>query len=409
MRRKILLTLIPVVFFGFVLGGCEGGEKTGQPPAPVSEERVEEVDAGIKAGKEILVARDVGRGSDVYPVFWCGNDSIVVRNERIGIELVSVPSGESVNVSPGERDHPYNCTPDGEWVVYVKSDSIRLNKPGEPRPFVYDGKPFEFDPGLDVWPVWEGYVADLFRYEVATGKSQRFAVVRSDLSAAELVSPDGSKILLGERHNSAVEMPEPGWDPVWTAREDWDWSLAEARWFKDSSGVVSLGYMQTNRLFVEFFGEGGWTKRFIMGGEYKDHIFGLKVDGDKRIYFLVSDGNLPNPGTYYIHRCELKDRELACEKILERDYYINPYSLHNGDIIFKDEHNNCIRRVSPGEADGECILDLRYGEDVYSGISLHGISLDGRRLLFERSKKVEPPEGRFFGYRSDLFILELSD
>ena len=405
MRRKILLMLIPVVFFGFVLDGSASTAHSGQAS----------MDTGlsIKAGNEILVARDVGRGSGVYPGFWCGNDSIVVYNERIGIDIVKVSSGESVNVAPAipdELDHPFNCTPGGEWVVYAEGSSIRLDKPGEWRPFVYDGKPFEFDPGLDVWPVWEGYVTDLFRYETATGKTQRFAVVRSDLSASELVSPDGSKILLGKRHNSAVEMPEPGWNPVWAAREDWDWSTAEARWFKDSSGVVSIGHMPTKRLFVEFFGEGGWAKRFIMEGERKDNIFiELRLDADNSIYFLVSDGNLSETGTSYIYRCALKDKDLACETILERGYRISTYFLHNGDIIFKDEHNKCIRRVSPGEADGECMLDLRYGEDVYGGIGLSGISPDGRRLLFKRSKKIVTPEGRFLGYENDIFILELSD
>ncbi|NIX02003.1 MAG: hypothetical protein GWN13_27940, partial [Phycisphaerae bacterium] len=53
-------------------------------------------------------------------------------------------------------------------------------------------------------------------------------------------------------------------------------------------------------LFVEFFGEDGWTKRFVLGPEYKDNIGRLTVDQENRIYFLVSVDYVPQPWSHFL-------------------------------------------------------------------------------------------------------------
>ena len=342
----------------------------------------------IKGKEEILVAKDIGIGSGAYPVFWCGSYAIAVYNEKIGLELIRIPTGERVKVSLKEHDYPFNCSAGGEWVVYMDRASIRLDKQDKVKPLVYDGKPFMFEPELDVWPVWEGYVADLYRHEVSTGKNERFAVVRSDLPPWEVISPDGLKVFLGNRHNSSMEMPEPKWEALWFTRDDWDWSQTGACWFKDSSGVVSRGHTPTNRLFVEFFGEGGWTERFVLGREFEDNISRPKVDEENKIYFLTQEkgfGPVSERGKWFLHRCIFKDKGLSCVTVLERNRYIISYEvLPDGDIIFSESGDNCIRLISPRHTDAECVITGRYVAEV----EIIGISPDGRWLAYETLNKL---------------------
>ena len=103
---------------------------------------------------------------------------------------------------------------------------------------------------------------DLYRYEVATGYRQKFAVVR-DFGDSGIVSPDGLKIFLGGRHNSIMEMPDPKWEALWLTDED-ILSQFGTRWFADSSGIATMKLNATYSLIVEFFGENGWTKKFDM-------------------------------------------------------------------------------------------------------------------------------------------------
>jgi len=359
------------MFFSPVaLNGCAAGKSVSESKPKIG-------------GKGILVARDLGRGSGVLSVFWCGSDAIIVYNEEMGIELVKVPSGERAKVSPNEHDHPFNCSPDGKWVVYMDRTTTRPDKEGKTIALTFDDKPFEFDPELDVWPVWEGYVADLYRYDVATGKKERFAVVRSDLPSWEVASPDGLKAFLGSRHNSSMEMPEPKWEALWFTREDWDWSQTSAVWFKDSSGVISDGHTPTNRLFVEYFGEGGWAERFVLGPEFEGNISEPKVDEKNKIYFLTQEkgfGAISERGGWLLHRCALKDKDISCEIVLERPHSIYSYDiLPDGDIIFTESDDNCIRRISPKHTDAECVAGGRRPGEIY----LIGISPDGRRLAYE--------------------------
>jgi hypothetical protein len=365
MNRNIFLLLLIILF---TLNGC-AGLKQGPEVSTVK----------IKGKKEILVAKDIGKGSGAYPVLWCGNDAIVAYNEEMGIELIKVPNGERVRVSPNESDYPFNCSPDGEWIVYMDRASTRLDKADK----VMEAEDYGFDPELDVWPVWEGYVADLYRYNVATGKRQRFAVVRSELPSWEVVSPDGLKVFLGSKHNSYIEMPEPKWEAVWFTREDWDWNQTGALWFKDSSGVVSYGHNSTNRVFVEFFGENGWAKRFVPDEGLENNIENLAVDGENRVYFLIKErGYVPIEvkGKWFMYRCVLKDKDLSCEMVLERNRYIISYKiLPDGYIVFSESDDNCLRLISPRHTDSECVAGDRRPGEIY----LIGISPDGRQVAYE--------------------------
>ena len=93
-------------------------------------------DAGItiEGKKEMLVAEDIGRGHRVSSVFWCGSYAIAVYNEKIGLELIKIPTGERVKVSLKEHDYPFNCSPIGEWVVYMDGASTRRDKQDKSSP-----------------------------------------------------------------------------------------------------------------------------------------------------------------------------------------------------------------------------------------------------------------------------------
>jgi len=147
--------------------------------------------------------------------------------------------------------------------------------------------------------------------------------------------------------------------------------------------VVSRGH-NPNSLFVEFFGEKGWTKRFILGPEFEGNIQVLTVDKDNSIYFLSQEkgfGPVNKRGGWILHRCALKDKDISCEIVLERPHSIYSYDiLPDGDIIFTESDDNCIRRISPKHTNAECVAGGRRPGWIY----LIGISPDGRRLAYKK-------------------------
>lgn len=383
-----------IIFLIVLISGCVAGQQAGKP------ERAE-------GNMETLLVEDIGRGSSVS-AFWCGNDGIIVHNEKIGVELIKISDAERISVSPNGLDHPLNCSPDGKWIVYMDRASTRPDKADR----VFTAEDYGLDPELDVWPVWEGYVADLYRYETATGRRQRFAVARSELPEWEVISPDGAKVFLGGARNSSIDMPEPRWEALLFSAvdpKDWDWNHTDARWFKDSSGVVRAG---NGVLYVEIFGDHGWAKRLAVNPKPKDGIFALSVDTNNRIYFLANDEVPSKPWTkHFLYRCKVADKELSCEVIHAIDEYVSQYVvLPGGDVLYRSDKNNCIYRVTPRRQNGECITGKAYEEKGYNGLSLIGVSPDGKRLAFSGYKKTATDNGDFAGYKKkDLFVIKLSD
>jgi hypothetical protein len=258
---------------------------------------------------------------------------------------------------------------------------------------------------------WMGNVLDLYRYEIATGRKEKVAIVRGD-AGHNMLSPDGEKVFLGARHSFASEVAAVEWKVLWLTDKwnEWSkWSIGKPVWFPDSSGVV-LHRDYPNSICIEFFGREGWAKCFELGSEYEKIIPYIFVDRNGRIYFSVNDDNFPQVGSrYFLYRCDIKDRALSCERILDLGYYIEPNFLHNGGMVFKDQGNGCIRRLPLGQYDSGCILDSRSGEVVYNYISPAWISPDGRRLAFERGNRMTRPDSDFSYLQRDLFVIELED
>lgn len=364
----------------------------------------------IDVARERLVARDVGRGGAINMLRWCGNNALLFSGDNIGIEALNFVTGKSVQISANRRDLPLNCSPDGRWALYVDRAISRMDK----------GPGFESDEDVEI-SAWDGGIADIFRYELATGKRERAAVIR-DQGTHEALSPDGKKILLGSRHNSIIPMPVSDWQPVWFDNE---WGAFNFQWLSDSSGVVGLREVRfgENGLAVKIVGDKGVEKVFeIMGGKYGSDIGRLRVGKDNSLYLwayekdcvwkdfkckdcLIDDSRCNSS----LYRCVIKDKELSCEKAFEYVGWAAPYEiLPNGDMIFYDDISRSILQISPPLKKPRRILDRQYMEEQYGDISLQGISADGKWLVYERTKMITTPQGGFSHHQEDLFVIELA-
>lgn len=376
------------------VAGCAGGKSAAMT-------------GKLKVQKEVLVARDIGGGQPFVLRGWCGNDGLLMDSEISGKEWLGL-NGKRVVVSKKKTDYLTGCTPDGKWVLYRDRGTARIyrDKQGRlPEGIVDDG------------PGWHGFIIDLYRFEVATGKRQKFAVVRDDSSA--LVSPDGSKVLLGNRHDYvSKEMPEPKWEKVWLTNE---WTYNPTFWFADSSGLVTEIWGDGSSIGVEFFGKNGWAKEYSIKQSicYRNEGCSViidAVDRKKRIY-LGTGEDIPlskrrTITKYHFFRCEIDNKELLCEHRGDVTEHKKGFSfiemLPDGDIIFHEDDDACIRRLTPGQTHARCIADTRYGNETYEDIQMVAISPDGRQMAFRRGKLPPKPDGRFSIYQFDLFVKEIS-
>ncbi len=394
-RNKIVIGILlyGMVFSLVTLNGCTAGRQisTNKP-------------VNIEAKKEILVASDIGGGLPFSLIRWCGNAALLIYGAEFGTEWIDL-DGNKVTISTKSTDYPRDCSPDGKWVIYEDRDSGRIYKDKRgriPENIVDEG------------PGWHGLVSDLYRYEISTGTRQKFAVVRDD--SGSLVSPDGTMVLLGNRHDSFIEMPEPKWEPELLTNE---WDYDDARWFADSAAIATLIWRNGHDFGVEFFEINGWSKeydlaQFGFGRNTKRSVSLDAVDKEDRIYFTaVESGYNIAMSKFYFYRCEIKKQKLFCEEtggFDEGGRDINSYEVSpDGDFIFSRDEDSCIRRFRPGQTNTECIADTRYGNDVYEVIDLIDISPDGKWMALKRGKIPPKPGGRFYTYQQDLFVKELSE
>jgi hypothetical protein len=390
--KKTASTIFLTILLTFFLASCT----TEKEPAPPVKNTIQ---------KEMLIVKDMGEGMSFYTVGWCGNTGLIVDNDKFGKKWVGL-NKDSVKLTTKSINYITGCTPDGKWIIYEGSGTSRIYKDKW-------GKSSE-RLGLD-GPGWHGQVFDIGRYEIATGKHQKFAVVRDD--SGGLVSPDMTKVLLGNKHDSDLKPIKRRWEEVWLTNE---WVYGFTRWFADSSGVATLIWGNGHSLGIEIFDkENGWAKEYDFGslgfGYKPNHsIYFRAIDKDNRLYFTVIEGG-EDYGTskFRFFRCEIKDRKITCKKtgeFNENGRHINSHEiLPNGDFIFSRDNDNCIHRLKPGRPNAECIADLHYGDDAYyEDIYLIAASPDGRQIAFRRGKRPPEPKGQSYKYQYDLFVKKLS-
>ena len=383
MKRKVGFSLALALIF--LLANCAA--------VPRAEEGAA---AGIKGKKEILVARDIDRGGEgFYSLKFCGSSRLLFRSRNSGVGLIDLRTKDRIKLDLTLSDALLNCTPDGRWLLYIDAKSERTDEEIE------EENKIEFFPGVYGW-LESTY--DMYAYDTITDKKTLIASIRTR-TEYDVLSPDGTKVLLGERHALADgkwEEGMPQWEEVWFTKR---WKSYDATWFRDSTGVITYGEEYSNILCIEFFGPDGWSGCF----EQEDSTDMLKTDGEGRLYYLEGGPHAPR---LYLNQCEVKDRELKCKRILE-DYYVNHFFnfLSNGDIIFQEHGlpDNCIRRATPGGKEAPCVLTTQYGDVKYDGVGLDGVSPDGRWLVFKRYNSTRVPGGASVDWQFDLFVIDLKD
>ncbi len=342
-------------------------------------------------GKEILVAKDLGGGDDVYYTRWCGNNALIYKRVNAGVEWVDIHTRERIKIKIDYDDLPLNCTPDSQKLLFYYDKSRRDNE--------------EIDEANELTPRvfgWRDNTEDIYIYEPRSGKRTNLATARRS-TLYEALSPDGTKVLLGRKYKGIFKRGAPEWEGVWFTE---NWTSAHARWFPDLSGVVTNGQLSDDKICVEKFGENGWAKCFdLESGSDK-----FKVGRDSRIYYLAIDGNIWEPHNNHLYQCDIENKELKCKRILkEFDDVLPSFDfLSNGDIIFQDRvRYDCIWRATPGQSNARCVILPEFKDD---SVSLIGISPDGRWLAFRRSNRSkEKTKNNDYFWTGDLFVIELTD
>ena len=243
MRDKIKKYLL-LFFIGIILPslfyGCAGtGSKVGS--------------SGIMLikGTERLVAKGYSRSGDNFFILkWCGNDGLLFRSEIFQVGIIDIKTGKRRPLELTLSDDLLNCTPDGKKLFYMDYSSKRDGDKTKKTDI-------ELAPGVFLWR--GGSVKDMYLYDIETHKKTLVASVHN-FTGGEPLSPDGKKILLGNRHRLTIKKDGfEEWETVWFARE---MNQSRAIWFPDSSGVVSGGTIYADTLCVEFFGKDGWDRCF---------------------------------------------------------------------------------------------------------------------------------------------------
>ncbi len=347
----------------------------------------------IITGEEILVIRDIGKdGFSSLPI-WCGNNSLIFYSgKNIGMLVVNFITKKSVHIKKGGNNRPLNCTSDGRFVIYTRFHIIDL--------------PMEKYLSLETYPI---YTWHLYRYDITTEKEERLGT--TDLGEGgwfEAISPDASRVLFGKYQFPSEDKIPAGLEGLWFT---YDWEIHGARWFPDSSGIIK-SHSFLPELCVELFGIDGFAKCFDlkMGLEFEDRFFGFMTDKENRIYFHTSKGQFTTPETIYsINRCEIKNKKLYCKEMVKRKGSFNKYNfLPNGDLIYSNQNEGeCIRSLTPWEAEGDCLIGTKSGETEYSGVWLQGVSPDGKWLLYTRSYPANRPNIHDVYHKYDLFAVEL--
>lgn len=323
---------------------------------------------------ELIIARDVTLDRQV----WCGNKILLVALKNGKTMEIDTLNNKSRVIS-----HPHNvtleaCTSDNEWMIYSNRQSVRWDKGS-----------------------YERGVVDFWRYNLKTGKRQKFAIAE-DGSDIE-ISPDGKKFLFdSSQPKTYIRQPEPKWELIWPSGK---WGpkgtlggIVEAHWLSDSSKILILARDKKDKKYKFFVEETGKNKISQLSTNLENmYINGLRIDRANRIYILASPvssfSRLPKASDlkYSLFRCSIKGETLDCEEILKRDKSIESFDItpDGKKIVFKEEieapwrKNTCIWLFEEGASEVKCITPNATDNSVFS------ISPDGRWVAYTRSRVIK--------------------
>ncbi len=343
---KLLITVLYLI----LLTGCAGLNSV-----------YEQSRINIKGGAEILIASDIAS----FRPFWCGTSGrLIYVKKDYAVYSYDVKTGNSTNIA-GVWSAPVGCTPDGKWLVYEDTDSVRYDKDNI-----------------------EEMVSDFWRYEFKTGKKQKFVI--ADNSAGYL-SPTGLKFYIGRRPAERIPMPEPHWDILWSEGRG-----RGILWLADGSAIIGF-YQGVDRrkmiLSVEVFIP---EKKTIAITPQFQSFYPLMVDKQKRVY--IRDGGKDER----IVRCkiDIKRETISCETIFESwNSFMNIDVFSDGEtlVFSKEQDDNCVRIQKIDEKEAPCLTTAGLPMSSYLAISP-----DEHWLAFERSHYKKNKYTN-----DDLYIIEL--
>jgi hypothetical protein len=333
--------------------------------------------------KEILVARDV---TLEHPV-WCGNNALVISSERLGLRWINFLNNKTVKIHSSAYVGAVDCSPDGEWLIYVDTRSSRWDKGS-----------------------YERGVVDFWRYNLKTGKRQKFAVA----SGGGKWSPDGTKFLFyGLKPQTCIEQPEPRWNLVWSGRGLSTEQGFVADWLSDSENII-ITTISDDKVYIEKH-PGNEPAQLLLPNIDLGDIYNLKIDKHNKIYILSRAKQKMNKKTIYgearLLGCQTIGNDLQCEDILKRNKSIITYSisLYGRKIAFLEKGNSCVWLLQEGKGDSQCVAlwakdnFLRTYPDAGAILS---ISPDGKWMTFLRPRKIETIRGTDV-YTNDLYLIKL--
>ncbi len=124
-------------------------------------------------------------------------------------------------------------------------------------------------------------------------------------------------VLLGNKHDSDLHIPELQWEKVWLTNE---WVYGSTRWLADSSGIATMIWGNGHSLGIEIFDkENSWSKEHDFealgfGPKPNHSIHFDAVDKNNRLYFTVIEGGESyDTSKFNFFRCKIKDRKIGCE------------------------------------------------------------------------------------------------
>jgi len=346
-------TLLAAMAFLFITAGCALTQKTKQIK-PLK----------ITGGEEILVAEDIS----TFTPFWCGDKPILVYQlSEGGVYYYDLSTRKKTKVAV-PYTHPTACTHDGEWLIYRDSRTIRK------------------DEGTEL-----NYISDLWRYELKTGKNERFIIVDDHDAWSSIQRPEADTLYLSRRANLSIEMPEPKWSLAIDPRHK-----VIQKWLKD--GSVGIGSFldldqpiisKRQTINVEVFHPE--RRSFNLDPDF-DNFDILFSDDQNRLYIHVERS--------YLVRCSINTKEetLSCsEPLFSWEHAWGLDVLPDGEnIIFSRPNDDCVKAQMIGKDNIHCVTKKGLV------VNTSKISRNGKWLAFEKFnllKEGYPP--------NDLYITSI--
>jgi hypothetical protein len=227
---------------------------------------------------------------------------------------------------------------------------------------------------------------------------------------------EGLKLYLGVRPGESIEMPEPGWEIIWSEKN----KLGRSTWFPDSSALITTYWGRQDGDY-DIVAEVIQPKRktVVFNPKEMSSISILLADRQNRLYLRGNSEGV-------IARCDIdiEDEELSCDTVLELERgapvpdrlcpecpsfplsagpRIEGFDLFGDDetMAYMTTEDSCVRVMRIGEEEARCLTapNLGIGGHVV-------ISPDEKWIAFTIGRKIGEDHGLNV-VKEDLYVVEI--